>query len=92
VSAARFIQCISTAVHWLWLARDGQTLEGAARFKADTLNVGPCQRYGAIWTALKPGTWLIHCHISHHTTNNNAEQRGGDGLMMAIEVAGDRRN
>jgi manganese oxidase len=71
------------------VARDGETLAPAARFKADTINVGPGQRYDVIWTALKPGKWMIHCHISHHTTNNNTEENGGGGLMMHIEVAGD---
>jgi FtsP/CotA-like multicopper oxidase with cupredoxin domain len=71
------------------VARDGETLAPAARFKADTVNVGPGQRYDVIWTALKPGKWMIHCHIGHHTTNNNTEQNGGGGLMMHIEVAGD---
>jgi FtsP/CotA-like multicopper oxidase with cupredoxin domain len=71
------------------VARDGETLAPAERFKADTVNVGPGQRYDVIWTALKPGKWMIHCHISHHTTNNNTEQDGGGGLMMHIEVAGD---
>jgi len=70
------------------VARDGETLKPSARFKADTINVGPGQRYDVIWTALKPGKWMIHCHISHHTTNNNAEQHGGGGLMMHIEVVG----
>jgi FtsP/CotA-like multicopper oxidase with cupredoxin domain len=71
------------------VARDGETLPPAARFKADTINVGPGQRYDVIWTARKAGKWMIHCHISHHTTNNNTEQHGGGGLMMHIEVAGD---
>jgi FtsP/CotA-like multicopper oxidase with cupredoxin domain len=71
------------------VARDGETLPPAGRFKADTINVGPGQRYDVIWTALKPGKWMIHCHIGHHTTNNNTEQDGGGGLMMHIEVAGD---
>jgi FtsP/CotA-like multicopper oxidase with cupredoxin domain len=68
------------------VARDGETLEPAARFKADTVNVGPGQRYDVIWTALKPGKWLIHCHIGHHTTNNNVETQGGGGLMVVIDV------
>jgi len=42
--------------------------------------------YDAIWKALKPGKWLIHCHIGHHTTNNNVETNGGGGLMMVIDV------
>lgn len=71
------------------VARDGETLAPSARFKADTLNIGPGQRYDVIWKALKPGMWMIHCHISHHTTNNNTETQGGGGLMMHIKVAGD---
>jgi FtsP/CotA-like multicopper oxidase with cupredoxin domain len=71
------------------VARDGETLAPSERFKADTVNVGPGQRYDVIWTARKPGKWMIHCHISHHTTNNNTEQDGGGGLMMHIEVEGD---
>jgi FtsP/CotA-like multicopper oxidase with cupredoxin domain len=74
------------------VARDGETLAPSARYKADTINVGPGQRYDVIWTALKPGKWMIHCHISHHTTNNNTEQNGGGGLMMHIEVEGDPTN
>lgn len=70
------------------VARDGETLPESARFKADTINVGPGQRYDVIWTALRPGKWLIHCHIAHHTTNNNVETKGGGGLMMTIEVSG----
>jgi hypothetical protein len=67
-------------------ARDGYVLPERARFEADTVNVGPGQRYDVIWTALKPGKWLIHCHIAHHTKNNNVETKGGGGLMMVIEV------
>jgi hypothetical protein len=71
------------------VARDGESLAPAARYKADTVNVGPGQRYDVVWTARKSGKWMIHCHISHHTTNNNVETKGGGGLMMHIEVEGD---
>lgn len=71
---------------FLVVARDGITLPLTARFEADTINVGPGQRYDVIWKALKPGKWLIHCHIGHHTTNNNTETEGGGGLMVIIEV------
>ena len=69
------------------VAVDGQTLQPSARYAADTINVGPGQRYDVIWKARQPGKWLIHCHIGHHTTNNNVEMNGGGGLMMVIEVA-----
>ena len=34
------------------------------------------------------GTWLLHCHINHHTTNDNVEEQGGGGLMLILDVAG----
>jgi FtsP/CotA-like multicopper oxidase with cupredoxin domain len=68
------------------VARDGETLAEAARFDADTVNVGPGQRYDVIWKARRPGKWLVHCHIPHHTTNANTEQHGGGGLMMILDV------
>ncbi len=34
----------------------------------------------------QPGKWLIHCHIPHHTTNNNVELQGEGGLMVVIDV------
>ncbi|NUS21203.1 MAG: multicopper oxidase domain-containing protein [Mesorhizobium sp.] len=68
------------------VARDGETIPATARFLADTINVGPGQRYDVVWKAQRPGKWLIHCHIPHHTTNNNVEQKGGGGLMVVIDV------
>ncbi len=69
------------------VARDGVTLTPSARFDADTINLGPGQRYDVIWPARRPGKWLIHCHIPHHTENDNVEENGGGGLMMLIDVA-----
>jgi len=68
------------------VALDGQTLQPSARYQADTINVGPGQRFDVIWTARQPGRWLLHCHIAHHMTNNNVEMQGGGGLMTVIEV------
>jgi FtsP/CotA-like multicopper oxidase with cupredoxin domain len=69
------------------VARDGSTIPTAARYFADTVNIGPGQRYDVVWKARRPGKWLIHCHVSHHTTNNNAEVKGGGGLMVVIDVS-----
>ncbi len=69
------------------VARDGETLKESARYLADTVNVGPGQRYDVIWKAREKGTWLIHCHIPHHTTNDNVEEQGGGGLTMRIQVS-----
>lgn len=68
------------------VAIDGVTLSDTARYQADTVNVGPGQRYDVIWTARKPGKWLVHCHIPHHTENNNTEKKGGGGLMLVLNV------
>ena len=68
------------------VARDGEALAEDQQFKADTINIGPGQRYDVIWEALEPGKWLIHCHINHHTTNNNVETDGAGGLTMIINV------
>ena len=68
------------------VARDGEALAEDQQFKADTINIGPGQRYDVIWNALEPGKWLIHCHINHHTTNNNVETDGAGGLTMIINV------
>lgn len=69
------------------VARDGEILPENARFLADTVNVGPSQRYDVIWTARRPGKWIFHCHIPHHMTNNNVETQGGGGLTMVVEVS-----
>ena len=68
------------------VARDGVTLPLVARYEADTINLGSGQRYDVIWPARRPGKWLIHCHIPHHTENDNVEEHGGGGLMMVIDV------
>jgi FtsP/CotA-like multicopper oxidase with cupredoxin domain len=65
---------------------DGYSVPEGARLLKDTVNVGPGERYDVIWKARRPGTWLLHCHIPHHTTNDNTEIHGGGGLMTVIEV------
>src|SRR5690606_11684097 len=40
------------------VARAGNVLPPAARFEADTVSVGPGQRYDVIWTARRPGKWI----------------------------------
>src|SRR5215207_3292231 len=91
----RFIGSNSVDIHPMHIhggpftivARDGAQLAAAERFTADTVNVGPGQRYDVTWQALRPGKWLIHCHINHHTTNNNVETDGAGGLTMIIDVS-----
>ncbi len=65
---------------------DGNPVPEQAQILKDTINVGPGERYDVIWEAQEPGKWLVHCHIPHHTTNDNVEQEGGGGLTMVINV------
>ncbi len=65
---------------------DGNPVPEAAQIEKDTINVAPGERYDVIWEAREPGKWLVHCHIPHHTTNDNVEQEGGGGLTMVINV------
>src|ERR671915_914468 len=66
---------------------DGNPVRPDGQWVKDTVNVGPGERYDVLWEAREPGKWLLHCHIAHHTTNNNVEVEGGGGLMLIIEVA-----
>jgi FtsP/CotA-like multicopper oxidase with cupredoxin domain len=68
------------------VARDGVVLAPSARFEADVINVGPGQRYDVIWPAREPGKWILHCHIPHHTLNNNVEEQGAGGLTLLVDV------
>ena len=52
----------------------------------DTVNIGPGERYYLIWEARRDGKCLLHCHIPHHSSNDNTEQEGGGGLMAVINV------
>ncbi len=65
---------------------DGNPVPEAAQIEKDTINVGPGERYDVVWEAREPGKWLVHCHIPHHTTNDNVEEQGGGGLTMVINV------
>lgn len=65
---------------------DGNPVPSGAQLLKDTVNVGPGERYDVIWEALRPGKWLLHCHIPHHTTNDNVEVLGGGGLTLVIDV------
>jgi FtsP/CotA-like multicopper oxidase with cupredoxin domain/uncharacterized membrane protein len=90
----RFIGASSAFIHPMHIhggpftvvATDGIALPAGARYDKDTVNVGPGERYDVIWTAREPGKWLLHCHINHHTTNDNVEEQGAGGLTLILNV------
>jgi FtsP/CotA-like multicopper oxidase with cupredoxin domain len=66
---------------------DGNPVPPGARWRKDTILVGPGERYDVEFVAERPGRWLLHCHINHHITNDGREERGGGGLTMIVEVS-----
>ena len=63
------------------VAKDGHPLDMPET--ADVIQVAPGERYDIVFTAPTRGTWVFHCHIGHHLTNNG-ESPGG--LLMAVNV------
>ncbi len=90
----RFIGTSSNFIHPMHIhggpfrvvALDGNTLAPAQQYDKDTILVGPGERYDVLWRARARGKWLLHCHINHHTTNDNTEQDGAGGLTEIIQV------
>ncbi len=62
---------------------DGNPVPPAAQIMKDTVSVAPGERYDVEFTPDRPGKWMLHCHIPHHTTNAHHEP---GGLMMMIDV------
>jgi manganese oxidase len=65
------------------VATDGYPVPEAAQLTKDTVLVSPGERYDVEFVANETGKWLLHCHILHHTTNDNLEP---GGLMMLFDV------
>lgn len=65
------------------VATDGHPVPEAAQLTKDTISVAPGERYDIEFTATELGQWMLHCHILHHTTNDNVEP---GGLMLVINV------
>jgi FtsP/CotA-like multicopper oxidase with cupredoxin domain len=65
------------------VATDGHPVPEAAQLTKDTVSVAPGERYDIEFIATETGQWMLHCHILHHTTNDNVEP---GGLMLMVEV------
>ena len=65
------------------VATDGNDVPESAQWTKDTVAVAPGERYDIEFTPDRPGKWMLHCHIPHHTTNEHVEP---GGLMMIINV------
>lgn len=65
------------------VATDGNDVPESAQWTKDVVSVAPGERYDVEFTPDRPGKWMLHCHIPHHTTNDHHEP---GGLMMMIDV------
>ncbi|MBI2765921.1 MAG: copper oxidase [Chloroflexi bacterium] len=65
------------------VATDGNPVPEAAQLTKDTIAISPGERYDIEFVADNPGTWVLHCHVLHHVTNDNVEP---GGLITVIEV------
>lgn len=50
--------------------------------RMDTLNVGVGQTYDLIWVPVRPGKWMIHCHIFSHSETPN----GMEGMVTIANI------
>ncbi|MEY2468242.1 MAG: hypothetical protein QOF21_940, partial [Actinomycetota bacterium] len=64
----------------LVIAKDGYPLPQP--YNADTILVGPGERYTVLVKADNPGTWVWHCHILTHAEN----ETGMFGMVTAMVV------
>jgi manganese oxidase len=65
------------------VATDGYSVPEAARLMKDTVSVDPGERYDIEFVATEPGQWVLHCHITHHTTNDGHDP---GGLLLIVNV------
>jgi FtsP/CotA-like multicopper oxidase with cupredoxin domain len=64
----------------LVIAKDGLALDQP--YWADTILVGPGERYTVLIHADRPGTWVWHCHILNHVERDT----GMFGMVTALVV------
>lgn len=65
------------------VSTDGNDVPEVNQLTKDVITVAPGERYDIEFTPDRPGKWMLHCHIPHHTTNFHKEP---GGLMMMINV------
>lgn len=61
-------------------AKDGMPLDQP--YAADTILVGPGERYSVLFQATRVGTWVWHCHILNHAESAD----GMFGMVTALIV------
>lgn len=81
IGAGDLVHSIHLHGHVMKIAfKDGHPL--ANPIDADTVLVGPGERYDVIFEADNPGRWMVHDHVDTHTTNGD---RPDGGIMTVLE-------
>ncbi|MGH2729041.1 MAG: multicopper oxidase domain-containing protein [Actinomycetota bacterium] len=62
------------------IAKDGHLLKHP--YIADTVLVGPGERYDVLVKATEPGAWAFHCHVLNHVEG----PKGMFGMVTAVIV------
>ncbi len=55
----------------------------SAPYEVTTFDMGPGNFFEVTFVASKPGKWLFHCHVPHHTTNETMSGPGGSPVGMS---------
>jgi hypothetical protein len=67
------------------VAYDGVPLPPEQQIVRNTVPVNPGEVIDIEFVADNSGTWVFHCHIPHHVTNNNVEPGGLIGIVEVKE-------
>ena len=77
--------------HVLVLSRGDRPVSGSPWW-ADTLNVGPGERYRVAFRADNPGLWMDHCHNLRHAADGLTMHVAYAGVTTPFDVGGEHAN
>jgi manganese oxidase len=67
------------------VAYDGVSLRPEQQITRNTVPVNPGEVIDIEFTAEAVGTWIFHCHVLHHVTNDGIEPGGLIGVIEVVE-------
>jgi manganese oxidase len=67
------------------VAYDGVSLPPEQQIVRNTIPINPGELVDIEFVADNVGTWIFHCHVYHHVTNNNVEPGGLIGVIQVVE-------
>lgn len=68
--------------------KDGHALPQP--YKADTILIGPGERYDIFFEADNPGRWVVHDHVDTHMVNGDKPKGGSMTVVEYEEIADDK--